>query len=233
MIGHRNYSTSVLSGEGDSDYEKYMRTPTLLNLQVTPENMLHRDELLFQVVHQSTELWLKLSNNELAEAIEKLSKKDFVAATELIKRSSYPIELITKQLEMFKYMTPYDFQKVRPALGNGSGFESPGWRRLQSVGQELHQTFIRIVKSMSIDLMGIYTEEDKSPLYFLMEEMVSWDEMVSLWRSRHYKIAVRTIGLNTIGTKGTPVEKLTVLMNKQFFPELWVLRTEMTNTNSY
>ncbi|MCE1685743.1 tryptophan 2,3-dioxygenase, partial [Enterobacter hormaechei] len=74
MIGNRDYSTSVLSGEGDSDYEKYMRIPTLLNLQVTPEKMLHRDELLFQVVHQSTELWLKLSNNELAEAIKKLSK---------------------------------------------------------------------------------------------------------------------------------------------------------------
>ncbi|WP_192484879.1 MULTISPECIES: tryptophan 2,3-dioxygenase family protein [Cysteiniphilum] len=232
MLGNRDYSTSILFGEGKSDYEKYMCIPTLLSLQVTPENMIHRDELLFQVVHQSTELWLKLSNNELAEAIKRLFEKDFIAARVLIERSSYPIGLITKQLEMFKYMTPYDFQKLRPALGNGSGFESPGWQRLQSVGQELHQTFVRIIKSMDINLMDIYTEEDKSPLYFLMEEMVSWDEMVSLWRSRHYKVAMRTIGLNTIGTKGTPVEKLTMLMNKQFFPELWELRTKMTN-NSY
>jgi tryptophan 2,3-dioxygenase len=45
-----------------------MRTDELLSLQRRPEEVIHRDELLFQVVHQSTELWLKLACSEIAEA---------------------------------------------------------------------------------------------------------------------------------------------------------------------
>ena len=54
-------SKPVLPGEGDSDYERYLRTDELLALQKTPDEWAHRDELLFQTVHQSSELWLKLA----------------------------------------------------------------------------------------------------------------------------------------------------------------------------
>ena len=51
----------ILPGPGASDYERYLRTDELLALQKTPEEMVHRDERLFQTVHQSSELWLKLA----------------------------------------------------------------------------------------------------------------------------------------------------------------------------
>src|SRR5688572_3147918 len=50
----------VLPGSAASDYERYLRTDELLSLQKTPDEQLHRDELLFQTIHQSSELWLKL-----------------------------------------------------------------------------------------------------------------------------------------------------------------------------
>ena len=56
-----DYATPVLPGAGASDYERYLRTDELLALQKTPEEWVHRDELLFQTVHQSSELWLKLA----------------------------------------------------------------------------------------------------------------------------------------------------------------------------
>ena len=46
---------------GASDYERYLRTDELLSLQKTPEERVHRDELLFQTVHQTSELWLKFA----------------------------------------------------------------------------------------------------------------------------------------------------------------------------
>ena len=55
-------------GAGASDYERYLRTDDLLALQKTPEEMVHRDELLFQTVHQSSELWLKLACFEVETA---------------------------------------------------------------------------------------------------------------------------------------------------------------------
>lgn len=51
----------VLPYPGDSDYERYLQTDALLALQRSPEEWVHRDELLFMTVHQSSELWLKLA----------------------------------------------------------------------------------------------------------------------------------------------------------------------------
>src|SRR5207237_608539 len=58
----------ILPGPGGSDYERYLRTDELLSLQKTAEEQAHRDELLFQVVHQSSELWLKLAWHEVEQA---------------------------------------------------------------------------------------------------------------------------------------------------------------------
>jgi tryptophan 2,3-dioxygenase len=49
----------ILPGPGGSDYERYLRTDELLALQKSEDEWVHRDELLFQTVHQSSELWLK------------------------------------------------------------------------------------------------------------------------------------------------------------------------------
>ena len=49
----------ILPGKGASDYERYLRTDELLSLQKPPAEMLHPDELTFQVTHQSSELLLK------------------------------------------------------------------------------------------------------------------------------------------------------------------------------
>ena len=58
----------ILPGKGGSDYERYLRTDDLLALQKTSSEWVHRDELLFQSVHQTSEIWLKLAWNELEEA---------------------------------------------------------------------------------------------------------------------------------------------------------------------
>jgi len=62
----------VLPGRGASDYERYLRTDELLSLQKPPDDRVHRDELLFQTVHQASELWLKLASAEVQDAAELL-----------------------------------------------------------------------------------------------------------------------------------------------------------------
>ncbi|MGI5308202.1 tryptophan 2,3-dioxygenase family protein [Rheinheimera sp. WS51] len=230
-VKKKDYSP-VLTGKGNDDYARYMGTDTLLSLQRTAEERLHRDEMLFQVVHQSTELWLKLGCHELADVIEFIEGRVYADATALLRRASFGIELIMNQLEMLKFMTPWDFQGVRPALGNGSGFESPGWRNIQKNGELINQAFENLIAERKIDLILLYKDQRNSPLFELCEALIDWDEKVSLWRTRHYKIAVRTIGLNTIGTKGTPIEKLTRLLNTHYFPTLWDLRTQLTKDDA-
>ena len=64
----RTTSRRFSPGDGASDYERYLRTDELLALQKRPEERAHHDELLFQTVHQSSELWLKLAVDEVEEA---------------------------------------------------------------------------------------------------------------------------------------------------------------------
>ncbi len=44
----------VLPGEARTDYERYLNTEELLAPQKGPDEWVHRDELLFQVVHHSS-----------------------------------------------------------------------------------------------------------------------------------------------------------------------------------
>ena len=116
----------ILPGPGASDYERYLRTDDLLTLQKTPEEMVHRDELLFQTTHQSSELWLKLACFEVEEATRLVRGRDLDAAVRLLHRATRCIELITEQIHMLEQMSPWEYQEIRRVLGHGSGFDSPG-----------------------------------------------------------------------------------------------------------
>ena len=67
---HEDFSEPVLAGSAASDYERYLNTDELLALQKTADEWVHRDELLFQAVHQSSELWLKLAWNDVEGATD-------------------------------------------------------------------------------------------------------------------------------------------------------------------
>jgi len=78
----------ILPGEGGSDYERYLRTDELLSLQKTDAEWVHRDELLFQTVHQSSELWLKHAWNEVEEATRLIEARDLAGAQRLLRRAN-------------------------------------------------------------------------------------------------------------------------------------------------
>lgn len=218
----------VLEGIGDTDYARYMRTDELLSLQRRPEEMAHHDELLFQTVHQSTELWLKHACFEIDRAVYEIDRNQVEQAVAHLSRTVTGVKLITCQLEMMTHLTPADFQKVRLELGNGSGFESPGWKEVSRVSPRLGQAFERLCESHKIDLLSLYSEGMHTPTYRLAEALIEWDERIALWRVRHFRVAVRTIGVQAVGTKGTPVEQLLCLIGRKFFPCLWQVRSDLT-----
>lgn len=225
-----DYSVPVLEGMGDTDYVRYMRTDELLALQRTPEEVIHRDELLFQTVHQSTELWLKHACFEVEEAAALIHAGQTDAASRLLARASFGIELVTQQLEMLRHLTPWAFQEIRTVLGHGSGFESPGWAAVRRVSLKLSDSFDALIAERQVGLAEVYRGSPDAPLYRLAEAMIEWDDRVGMWRARHFKIATRILGHGSIGTKGTPVDVLARMVARTFFPELWHVRSELTQT---
>ncbi|MDQ3403097.1 MAG: tryptophan 2,3-dioxygenase family protein [Actinomycetota bacterium] len=205
-----------------------MKTDVLLSLQRSPDEVIHRDELLFQTVHQSTELWLKLACAEVAEATAELGRGEVETATRLLGRAALGVLLVTDQLEMMRYLSPWDFQTIRTVLGHGSGADSPGWRSVQRRSRELERAFSALIAERGVDLVDLYRGSVDHPLVRLAEAMIEWDERVSVWRVRHYKMATRIIGHQVVGTQGTPVDVLAKLISHKFFPDLWRVRTDLT-----
>jgi len=218
------------AGEGSSDYEVYIRTDELLVLQPEPETWKHRDELLFTVVHQSSELWLKLAVAEIDYAMLNISQNSLQAACRYLVRARDCISYTSAQLPMLEKMTPWDYQHVRTALGHGSGFDSPGFRNLRSSLEELVESVRSALGRSQLSLEDLYLRvEDNEALYALVELLVDMDEALMIWRSVHVKVIERTIGGTVSGTQGTPVEVVRNLRDRSIMEELWEVRVDLTD----
>ena len=222
-------SEPILPGDGGSDYERYLRTDELLALQKGPAEWAHRDELLFQTVHQSSELWLKLATVEIQEATNLIGASDLGGAIRLIQRSVDCLKIVTEALDMLEHLDPWDYQEVRKVLGHGSGFDSPGFRMVQKVTPPLGAAFRTAREAAGISPIEVYTRgREHEELHRLADLLIEWDERIVTWRVRHFVVVERIIGGAVIGTQGTPVEVLGKLIHKRFFPDLWELRNELT-----
>jgi tryptophan 2,3-dioxygenase len=227
--GAEDYSQPILPGAGASDYERYLSTDELLALQKGPDEWVHRDELLFQVTHQSSELWLKLGWSDAEEAARLIEEGDLRGALRLLKRSSLCIRFLVQQLDMLERMSPWEYQEIRQVLGHGSGFDSPGWNELRRVFPRLGQAFHAARRAAGLSLGDLYVQgRDHEQLYELAEALIELDEQAQLWRMRHYQVVARVIGDQVVGTQGTPVELLGRLVAKTSFPELWEVRNDLT-----
>jgi len=222
----------VLPGTAGSDYERYLRTDELLALQKTADEWIHRDELLFQSVHQTSEIWLKLAWNEIEEAARLVGEDDLGGALRLLRRANDCFKLVTLALDMLEHMSPWEYTEVRKVLGHGSGFDSPGFKELRRVAKLLGDQFHAARERAGLSLVEVYTEgREHEDLYNLAEQCIELDERVTVWRVRHFKVVQRTIGGDVIGTQGTPVEVMGRLIHHSFFPELWDVRNELTRMN--
>jgi tryptophan 2,3-dioxygenase len=218
----------VLPGRGASDYERYLRTDELLSLQKTPEERVHHDELLFQTVHQSSELWLKLGTTEVDEAAALLERDQVAPALRLLRRAALCLQYVTAQLEMLNQMSPWEYSEIRVVLGHGSGFDSPGFRRVPAVTQRVAKAFDRLLERAGLTLEELYMHgREHEDLYQLAELLTEWDERIWQWRFRHYAIVARALGEDTIGTQGTPVQVLGKLINQRQIPKLWQVRSRL------
>ena len=183
-------------------------------------------------MHQSSELWLKLATSEVAEATRLIDADDLSAALRLLRRTNACVKIVTEALDMLEHMSPWEYTEVRKVLGHGSGFDSPGFKAIQRESPSLWRAFTEARERAGATLVEVYVRgRELEELYNLAEQLIEWDERVIIWRMRHVKMVERVIGIGVIGTQGTPVDVLTRLIHKSFFPGLWAVRDELTRLN--
>ena len=219
----------ILPGQGATDYERYLRTDELLALQKTPEQMAHRDELLFQTIHQSSELWMKLACFELGTVLSLIEAGQLLEASRLARRAVAALDQVQSSTMMLEHLAPWDYHGVRTQLGHGSGFDSPGFRHIHDLSPRLAQAFMALVDRRGTSLRDIYRHRDAhADIFDLAERLIDWDERLVLWRTLHLKLVERVIGGHVIGTQGTPVEVLGRRLDVRYFQALWDIRNTLT-----
>ena len=211
-----------------TDYEKYIRTEELLALQKTPEQLSCHDELQFQLVHQVAELWMKLIEHEVLFAAERMREGHTARALRAFQRVRGIQILLQDQLALLDTMAPRDYMTIRNALGRGSGQESPGFRRMLKLPEEIWPSFEALLEKRGVTLRQIYEEPDRHPeLFNVAEALLEYDQQLQSWRMRHLLMVYRQIGAGTPSLKGKPSDLLAEGMKHRFVPALWEVRDEL------
>jgi tryptophan 2,3-dioxygenase len=219
----------VLPGRGATDYERYLRTDELLALQKKPDELLHADEITFQVVHQSSELLLKGASFEIERARNHALQGELRDASRLMRRANQTLDFPIALLHLLETITPYDYHMIRAGLGHGSGLDSPGFLGLLHCGPRLGDAFLAQLQRAGLTVQEMYRRHAEFPdLHDLAESMLDFDERVQLFRYHHLKLAQRIIGGGVIGTMGTPVEVLKQRQEHVFYKSLWDVRNQIT-----
>ncbi|MCW3797684.1 tryptophan 2,3-dioxygenase family protein [Sphingomonas sp. BN140010] len=235
-------------------YADYLHLPELLSVQ-HPLSSLH-DEMLFIVIHQTKELWLKQMLHEVGLAIGLIGGDRFAEAYKALARVSRIQSVMTLSWDVLATLTPVDYSRFRDVLGSSSGFQSAQFRELEfrlgvrhpsflehyPQGSEEHQRLVSAFEAPSLwdvadaarqragapDWLSVYRDADRwFELYQLAEKLVDMDDALAGWRHKHVLTVERIIGGKT-GTGGSAgVAYLQSTLTKRAFPELWELRTQL------
>jgi tryptophan 2,3-dioxygenase len=110
-------------------YADYLKLDQLLSAQ-QPLSSLH-DEMLFIIIHQTKELWMKEMLHELRLAITLVQRDRFAEAYKAMARISRIQAVMTLSWDVLSTLTPVDYLKFRDVLGTSSGFQSQQFRELE------------------------------------------------------------------------------------------------------
>lgn len=260
----------------EMSYGDYLHLDSILSSQHRLSD--HHDEMLFIIIHQTSELWMKLILHELKTAIECIQKDNLEPSFKMLSRVSRIQQQLIQSWSVLATLTPAEYMEFRDKLGSSSGFQSHQNRLIEfALGQKnpqllavfLHQKELTASMEKALEAPSIYDAaitalaarglpidqsvldrdfsqtyevnesvekawlmvyqdvEQYWDLYELAEKLIDIGSQQQSWRFNHMTTVERIIGHKT-GTGGSAgVSYLKRVLDQQFFPELWTLRTKL------
>jgi tryptophan 2,3-dioxygenase len=235
-------------------YSSYLALDDLLRLQRPRSDPEHPDELLFIIVHQSSELWFKLILHELDALIALLEARDTLGALTSVRRVNALVHIVTGQLSALETLPPQRFAQFRGYLGTSSGSQSVQFRAIEAMSGMRDEHFLQVLRqhgeiaplvkqalarptlqelfddllaAHDVTIEQIYAEPNQRPLQMLAEGLLEYEQGFAMWRFLHVQLVERIIGPATSGTGGTLGSKyLQKTVSQRFFPKLWEVRSK-------
>jgi tryptophan 2,3-dioxygenase len=193
--------------------------------------------MMFIIVHQTSELWMRLMLHELGGVLECVRRDDLDPSFKMLARISRVQTQLISTWEVLSTMTPFEYSAFRNALGRSSGFQSFQYRMLEFLLGNKHAEMLAVHKrdpkayaalQRVLETPSLYDEALRLLSrrgYGIPEDYLTRD--FQLWRCHHLKTVERIIGYKP-GTGGTGgVSYLAKALELKFFPELWQIRTSM------
>jgi len=163
-------------------YSQYLNLDKLLDSQ-RPLSY-HHDEMLFIVIHQVSELWMKLCLHELNSTIDCVRRDDLGPTFKMLARVSTIQHQLQQSWDVLATITPSDYSAFRNTLGRSSGFQSPQYRMLEF-----------LIGNKNADLIKVFRGDPAS--YELLERALRapslYDEVLRLLSRRGLDIPAEAI----------------------------------------
>ncbi len=128
-VDPRDVSLERIYWDQDLTYGGYLSLDKLLDSQQLLTDA--HDEMLFMIIHQASELWMKLCLHELRAAMREVSAGNLGAAFKMLSRLSRIQGQLRQSWSVLATMTPADYLSFRDALGQSSGFQSFQYREIE------------------------------------------------------------------------------------------------------
>ena len=238
----------------DLTYGGYLALGELLSLQRPKSKPEHPDELLFIVVHQSSELWFKVLLRDLETLADAFQKGDEGLALWQIQRINGLMRIVSAQLASLALLPPQHFAEFRTNLGTSSGSQSVQFRAVEAasglrdqwfidmLGERgaipesiqrwldrptLQDLFLDFLKTKTLSLEQLYLGPGPSLPFFIAEELLEYEMEFGQWRFKHAQLVERMLGPATAGTGGsTGASMLHRTTGIRFFPKLAEVRSK-------
>jgi tryptophan 2,3-dioxygenase len=106
----------------EMSYGDYLQLDKVLSSQMRLSD--HHDEMLFIIIHQASELWMKLILHELEAARRSIQHNNLEPAFKMLARVSRIQQQLIQSWDVLSTLTPAEYMQFRSKLGRSSGFQS-------------------------------------------------------------------------------------------------------------
>lgn len=142
--GNRFEEEMVTDFEKEMSYADYLHLDPILSSQQRLSN--HHDEMLFIIIHQTSELWMKLILHELTAAIEHIEEGRLEPSFKMLARISRIQQQLIQSWNVLSTLTPSDYMEFRDKLGNSSGFQSFQNRMIECAMGQKNKRFLEVFR---------------------------------------------------------------------------------------
>jgi tryptophan 2,3-dioxygenase len=163
-------------------YGQYLNLDKLLAAQ-HPLSYQH-DEMLFIMIHQVSELWMKLCLHELTATMDCVRRDDLGPTFKMLARISTIQQQLLQSWDVLATITPSDYSAFRNALGKSSGFQSCQYRLLEFLIGNKNADMIRVFRSEPADYEALERALRAPSLY---------DEVLRLLSRRGFDLPADTV----------------------------------------